>query len=146
MVELTAVGSNAAFGLLDWVLLVSIAFIWGTSFLWIKLAVAAFKPGLVAWLRVALGCLVMSVSLLVVFGRRGAVAAVRAVWGPEDRLRVILLGTFWMGGPFMLLGIAAECAQPPPCPPNRPSRSTHPSLAAGTSTRRYPACSSARCL
>jgi hypothetical protein len=45
MVELTAVGSNAAFGLLDWVLLVSIAFIWGTA----RLIIILTLPWRHAW-------------------------------------------------------------------------------------------------
>jgi drug/metabolite transporter (DMT)-like permease len=74
------------------------------------LAIEAFKPGLVALLRVMLGFLAIMLILLILY--RGDVALIAAefrfVWGPEHRLRVIFLGIFWMGGPFMLLAIAAQ--------------------------------------
>ena len=109
--RLTVAGSRqSAFGPIDWALLVGTSLIWGTSFLWIKLAVEAFKPGLVALLRVTLGFMAILLMLIVLHrGNMNQVAAeFRFVWGPNHRLRVILLGIGWMGGPFMLLAIAAQ--------------------------------------
>ena len=109
--RLTVVGSQqSAFGPVEWALLVGTSLIWGTSFLWIKLAIDAFRPGLVALLRVTLGFAAMLLMLVIIHrGKLTSVAAeFRFVWGPEYRLRVILLGIFWMGGPFMLLAIAAQ--------------------------------------
>jgi drug/metabolite transporter (DMT)-like permease len=109
--RLTVAGSRqSAFGPIDWALLVGTSLIWGTSFLWIKLAVEAFKPGLVALLRVTLGFVAILLMLIVLHrGNMNQVAAdFRFVWGPNHRLRVILLGIGWMGGPFMLLAIAAQ--------------------------------------
>jgi len=44
-----------AFGAQEWLLLASIALIWGSSFLFIDVGLEAFRPGVVALARVALG-------------------------------------------------------------------------------------------
>ena len=52
----TSSGSQAGpFQLADWLLVVAIALIWGSAFLWIAIGLDALAPGVVAWLRVALG-------------------------------------------------------------------------------------------
>lgn len=107
---LTAVGShNAAFGLVEWALLVGVALIWGTSFLWIKLALEGFPPGLVAWLRLTLGNATVGCCLLALHGGVGGAArAVRAVWVPADRRRVVCLGLLWMALPLTTLAFTGQ--------------------------------------
>lgn len=107
--RLTATGSRAgAFGVVDWALLVGVALIWGTSFLWIKIALDGFPPGLVALLRLSLGCATVGVALCFLHGVRGAARAVRGVWGPSDRWRVCFLGLMWMGIPLTTLAFTGQ--------------------------------------
>ena len=49
-----------AFGLQEWGLLVAIAAIWGSSFLFIEIGLEHFGPGVVAFGRVAIGALTLS--------------------------------------------------------------------------------------
>jgi hypothetical protein len=42
--------------------LVALALIWGSSFLWIKLALRSFSPGEIVVVRMGLGTLVLSAS------------------------------------------------------------------------------------
>ncbi len=52
----TSDGSNVGqFQLQDWVLLISVAAIWGSSFLWIAIGLGRYDPGAIAFLRVLLG-------------------------------------------------------------------------------------------
>ena len=52
----TGSGSESGpFSLLDWALVGAIALIWGSAFLWIAIGLDSLAPGVVAWLRVALG-------------------------------------------------------------------------------------------
>ena len=52
----TSSGSESgAFKLLDWALVAGVGLIWGSAFLWIAIGLDSLAPGLVAWLRVALG-------------------------------------------------------------------------------------------
>ncbi|MGY9073835.1 MAG: DMT family transporter [Acidimicrobiales bacterium] len=54
--RVAASGTNTgAFALMDWVLLLSIAAIWGSSFLWIAIGLDHFGPGVIALLRLVLG-------------------------------------------------------------------------------------------
>ena len=52
--------STAAFAPLDWALLAATALTWGSSFLFTAIAVDHFSPGLVAFLRVFFGALVLT--------------------------------------------------------------------------------------
>ena len=59
---LTDVGSRpAAYGPAEWSLTLTIGLIWGSSFLWIALGVEHLAPGVVAFARVALGAIALSV-------------------------------------------------------------------------------------
>ena len=58
--------------------LVSLALIWGSSFLWIKLGLDALAPGQMVFARVALGALVLGAIALV---RRTALPSGGRMWG-----------------------------------------------------------------
>jgi drug/metabolite transporter (DMT)-like permease len=85
------------FGSTDWALFGAVGLIWGSSFLLIKLGLEAFHPGLITWLRVGLGALI-----LLVF------PAGRAQIAREDRNRVLLLSIVWVGIPFTLFPLAEQ--------------------------------------
>jgi drug/metabolite transporter (DMT)-like permease len=85
------------FGMQEWGLLVAVAAIWGSSFLFIEIGLEHFGPGVVAFGRVAVGALTLS---LLPGSRR-----------PVDRAdlpRVALLGLFWMGAPLILFPIGQQ--------------------------------------
>jgi drug/metabolite transporter (DMT)-like permease len=86
-----------AFGPREWLLLVSIALIWGSSFLFIDVGLEALEPGVIAVARVALGVAALSL-----------VPAARRPIGRQDRLRVALLGVIWAGLPLILFPVAQQ--------------------------------------
>jgi drug/metabolite transporter (DMT)-like permease len=94
----TAHGTHReAFGPREWGLLASIAAMWGSSFLFIEIGLERFGPGVVAFGRVAIGALTLS---LVPASRR-----------PVDRVdlpRVALLGAVWMAAPLILFPIGQQ--------------------------------------
>ncbi len=85
------------FTALDWALFCSIGGIWGASFLFIKLGLDAFHPGLITWARVGLG----AAALMSLPESRARIA-------PADRPRLILLSIVWVGIPFTLFPLAEE--------------------------------------
>jgi len=44
----------------DWAMLLTVSFIWGSSFLWIAIGLDAFHPGVIALSRMVLGAIVLS--------------------------------------------------------------------------------------
>jgi drug/metabolite transporter (DMT)-like permease len=94
----TARGTRTeAFGPTEWGLLAAIGLMWGSSFLWIAVGLESFRPGLIAFLRIALGAL----SLALVPGTRRRVAR-------EDWPRVVLVGIIWMSIPLLLFPVAQD--------------------------------------
>ncbi|HEX6207935.1 MAG TPA: DMT family transporter [Actinomycetota bacterium] len=94
----TAHGTRSeAFGPVEWGLLASIALMWGSSFLWIAIGLEAFEPGLIAFLRVALGASFLGLTSR---ARRGIER--------EDWPRVALLGLVWVAIPFTLFPVAQQ--------------------------------------
>jgi drug/metabolite transporter (DMT)-like permease len=82
-----------------WSLLVALSAIWGASYLFIKIGVRDLSPGMVAWVRVALGAAV----LLAVAGARGALGGMR------DRVpTLVLVGLVQVSGPFLLIAAGEE--------------------------------------
>lgn len=82
---------------LDWALLAGTALIWGSSFLFMRIAVDNLRPGLVAFLRLALG-----VATLALFP-----ATRRPVpWSAWPR--IALVGISWMAAPFFLFSVALQ--------------------------------------
>lgn len=94
----TAPGTRAeAFGPVEWSLLVSIGLMWGSSFVFIAEGLEAFRPGLVAFLRIALG------TATVALARRARRPVAREDWG-----RIAVLGLVWMAAPLLLFPIAQQ--------------------------------------
>lgn len=81
----------------DWGLLVSLALIWGSSFVFIDVGLEHFTPAQIAFLRIALG----TTALALVPSSRRAVD--RGAWP-----RLVLLGLLWMGIPFLLFPLAQQ--------------------------------------
>ena len=88
---------HEAFTLQDWAWLVSVALIWGSSYLLIAYGVEHFKPPLVALLRLTFGVAVLAMIP----------AARRPV--PRSEWRAIaILGLVWLALPFLLFSIAQQ--------------------------------------
>jgi drug/metabolite transporter (DMT)-like permease len=86
-----------AFTPLDWGLLVGLAVIWGSSFLFIAIGLDHLTPAQIAFLRLALGTVALS---LVPASRRSV---------PRNQYpRLALLGLLWMAIPFLLFPIAQQ--------------------------------------
>jgi drug/metabolite transporter (DMT)-like permease len=95
----TSHGTNReAFTTADWALFVSLALIWGSSFLFIAIGLDSFHPGLVTLLRVGLGA-----GFLALIPRARAIKIDR-----EDRGRVATLALIWVAIPFTLFPIAQQ--------------------------------------
>lgn len=86
-----------AFGAREWMLLVSVALIWGASFFLIDIGLRAFAPPVIALWRVGLGALSLAV-----------VPAARKPIERHDVPRVALLGIVWMGIPLILFPVAQQ--------------------------------------
>ena len=94
----TAQGTRReAFGPQEWGLLVAIAAMWGSSFLFIEIGLEHFGPGVVAFGRVAVGALTLSLV-------RGSHRPVER----SDLPRVALLGVVWMAAPLLLFPIGQQ--------------------------------------
>lgn len=94
----TAPGTRVeAFGPVEWSLLASIGLMWGSSFVFIAEGLEAFRPGLVAFLRIALG------TATVALARRARRPVAREDWG-----RIAVLGLVWMAAPLLLFPIAQQ--------------------------------------
>lgn len=95
----TSHGTNReAFSASDWGLFLSLALIWGSSFLFIAIGLDAFHPGVVTLLRVALGA-----AFLALIPRTRRIAIDRS-----DRGKVALLAAIWVAIPFTLFPIAQQ--------------------------------------
>lgn len=98
----TSEGSRAAaFGPVEWGLLLGVATIWGSSYLWIELGLRGLDPGVVAVVRLSLGL----AAVLVVPASRRPIAR-------EDRRRVVALGVGWITLPMVLFPYAQSLGVP----------------------------------
>lgn len=86
-----------AFSPSDWLLLGATALTWGSSFLWIEVALESFSPPFITLLRVVLG------ALTLVFFRKA-----RAEVLVSDLPAIALLGVLWMAVPLLLFPIAQQ--------------------------------------
>jgi drug/metabolite transporter (DMT)-like permease len=94
----TSAGTNReAFTPRDWILFISIGLIWGSSFLLMDIGLEAFHPGLITWMRVGLGAVVLAV-----------VPGARRPIERYDRPRLIALSFLWVAIPFTLFPIAQQ--------------------------------------
>jgi drug/metabolite transporter (DMT)-like permease len=83
----------------DWTLFLSVAGIWGASFLFIDIGLDALPPGVITLMRVGLGALALAVLPL---PRR------RTKIEPEDRVRLVTVSIVWVAIPFTLFPIAEQ--------------------------------------
>jgi len=83
----------------DWSLFLSVAVIWGASFLFIDIGLDALPPGVITLMRVGLGALALAVLPLPRQHTR-----IR----PEDRVRLVTLSVVWVAIPFTLFPIAEQ--------------------------------------
>ncbi|MDE0804383.1 MAG: DMT family transporter [Acidimicrobiales bacterium] len=88
---------EAAFTPTAWGLFASISLIWGSSFLFISIALEAVEPGLITWGRVALGAAVLNVL------PRSRVRIDRGDWP-----RLLGLSVVWVAVPFTLFPLAEQ--------------------------------------
>jgi drug/metabolite transporter (DMT)-like permease len=98
--QAATVDNSGHFTLKDWALFISIAVIWGSSFLLIAFALEDFTPGAITLGRVGLGAITL-----------GVVRAFRATGQrieSGDWPRIILLSFLWVGIPFTLFPLAQE--------------------------------------
>lgn len=94
----TAEGSNAAsFGAAEWALFLAVSGTWGASFLFIDVALDHLEPGVIAWLRVALG----AVTLGVLPVQKGRVER-------TDLPRIAILSVIWLAIPMTLFPLAQQ--------------------------------------
>ena len=86
-----------AFAVTDWLLLIATALMWGSSFVWIEIALETFSPAFIAFLRIAFGA-----ATLALFPKaRGKVDR-------SDLGAIATLGVLWMAAPFLLFPIAQQ--------------------------------------
>jgi drug/metabolite transporter (DMT)-like permease len=85
------------FEVLDWVLLASLALIWGTSFMLIAIGLESLHPGVITWVRVGSGAVALQ-----------AVRRDRVAMPPATRRAVLRLSILWVVIPFTLFPIAEQ--------------------------------------
>ena len=94
----TSHGTHAgAFTPLDWGLFLAIGGIWGSSFLFIRIGLDAFAPGLITSMRIVFGASVLWL-----------VPAARVPFDRADRPRLIALSVLWVAIPFTLFPLAEQ--------------------------------------
>ena len=94
----TSAGTNQeSFSASDWGLFWAIGAIWGSSFLFMDIGLEAFAPGLITWMRVALGAAVL-----------GLFERARVPIDRNDRPRIVALSFLWVAIPFTLFPIAQQ--------------------------------------
>ena len=96
MPDMPAPESNP-FRAFDWLLLLTAAGIWGASFLFMDVALDHEHPGLIAFLRPALGMLAL-----------WAFPAARRPVDRADRSRILALGALWMAFPLTMFPLAQQ--------------------------------------
>jgi len=90
--------SDAAFTTSDWMLLVFVGVVFGSSFLFIEIALVSLAPPVITFLRLALGYGTLSLF------RRARMATLPR----SDARRVAVIGIVWLGIPLLLFPIAQQ--------------------------------------
>lgn len=94
----TSEGTNfGAFTAVDWALVVAVAGIWGSSYLWIDIGLRSIPPAGVTLFRLALGAATLG------FFRRARQPIARHDFG-----RLLLVGAGWMALPMLAFPIAQQ--------------------------------------
>lgn len=89
--------ADGRFGASEWALFLTVASIWGASFLLIDIGLDALEPGVITLVRVGFGAVV-----LVLLPSRPA------MFRPGDRARLIALSFIWVAVPFTLFPLAEQ--------------------------------------
>ena len=89
------VEADQTFGPTEWAMSVLVALIWGSSFLWIAIAIDHVAVTVVPLARCAFGAAAL-----------GCVRSARRPIEREDRPRFVFLGLCWMAVPFLLYPLA----------------------------------------
>lgn len=95
--EQSTAANEGTFTPQDWGLFLSVALIWGSSFLFIDIGLDAFPPGLITLIRVGSGAL----ALVLLPKPKIRIA-------DDDRGRLLLLSVIWVAIPFTLFPIAEQ--------------------------------------
>ncbi|MGO1543047.1 MAG: DMT family transporter [Gulosibacter sp.] len=86
------------FRVFDWILMLGAGTMWGSSFFFVRHAIEDIDPTTVAWLRLVIGALVLTI--------------VPASWRPLHQRRdwwlIAILAFVWMAVPFTLLNFAQQ--------------------------------------
>jgi drug/metabolite transporter (DMT)-like permease len=107
MFTVSAAANDGAFTPQDWMLFVSVAAIWGSSFIFIDIGLDAFPPGLITLIRIASGAASLWLLPRSITTRVGnAVTDVQIA--PEDRRNLLLLSVIWVAIPFTLFPLAEQ--------------------------------------
>ncbi|NND02530.1 MAG: DMT family transporter [Acidimicrobiia bacterium] len=93
----TSDGTHPHFGPVEWGLLAVTSITWGSSYLWIALGLESFAPGLIAWLRLALGAGALALIT------REHVAIDRRDWGV-----ISLIAVVGNAGPALAFAVAEQ--------------------------------------
>src|ERR671919_2935532 len=83
----------------SWIMLLILGAIWGSSYMFIKIAVDDLSPAMVAWTRIALAALVLGGLA----AARGALGAIRG-----NAAILTLVGAVQVAGPFWLISAGEE--------------------------------------
>lgn len=118
---------EAAFTPAAWGLFASISLIWGSSFLFISIALEAIEPGLITWGRVALGAAVLNV-----------LPRSRVRIDGSDWPRLLALSVVWVAVPFTLFPLAEQHINSAVTGMLNGSTPIFAALAAGVISRRLP--------
>jgi drug/metabolite transporter (DMT)-like permease len=81
----------------DWVRFLSLALIWGSSFVLIAEGLDAFEPGVVTWVRIVSGAAVLAM-----------LPRARTPIAREDRARLVAVSLLWVAVPFTLFPLAQQ--------------------------------------
>lgn len=82
-----------------WIPLIVLGAIWGSSYLFIKIGLRDFTPGFVAWLRIALGAVVLAALAR----PRGALSGFEGRWAT-----LFVLAAVQVAGPFLLIAAGEQ--------------------------------------
>lgn len=94
----TTAGKNSgAFSTGDWLRFVSVGLIWGSAYLLIDIGLEAFAPGVIAWLRIALGAAVLWL-----------LPRARPPVHREDWPRLVTVSVTWIAIPFTLFPLGQQ--------------------------------------
>ena len=83
------------FGAVEWALLAGVGLIWGSSFLFIEIALESLEPPVITWVRITLGFTVLA-----------AFPVARQPVERADYPRIALLGVTWVIVPFLAFPFA----------------------------------------